>query len=101
MKMQTKITVVGMKASKGQMDNGTPFDSTKIFCLVDMDDRRGKAKGQGIADYTIGLSDEYEKYAHLSFPFEAIADVEVVTSGNKQTLIVTGLKPVTSPSKAA
>lgn len=100
MKMQTKITVVGMKASKGQMDNGTPFDSTKIFCLVDMDDRRGKAKGQGIADYTIGLSDEYEKYAHLSFPFEAIADVEVVTSGNKQTLIVTGLKPVTSPSKA-
>lgn len=101
MKIQTKISVVGMKASKGHMDNGTAFDSTKIFCLVDMDDRRGKAKGQGIAEYNIGLSDEYDKFSHLSFPFDAIADVEVVTSGSKQQVIVTGLKPVNSPSKAS
>lgn len=101
MKMQTKISVVGMKASKGQLDNGNPYDSTKIFCLVDMDDRRGKAKGQGIAEYNIGLSDEYEKYEHLSFPFDAMADVEIVTNGKAQQVIVTGLKPINSPSKAA
>lgn len=101
MKMQTKITVVGMKASKGQMDNGTNFDSTKIFCLTDLDDRRGKAKGQAVAEYNIGLSDEYDKYSHLSFPFDAMADVEVVTSGKQQQLVVTGLKPMNSPSKAA
>lgn len=100
MKMQTEITVVGMKASKGQLENGTPYDSTKIFCLTDLDDRRGKAKGQAVAEYNIGTSDEYEKFAHLPFPFKAKADVEVVTSGKTQQLVVTGIQPMAAPKVA-
>jgi hypothetical protein len=101
MKMQTEITVVGMKANKGQLDNGTAYDSTKVFCLTDLDDRRGKAKGQAVAEYNIGTSEEYDKFAHLSFPFKALAEVEVVTTGKGQQVIVTGLKPVSNPAKAA
>ena len=50
MKMQTTVTVVGMKSSKGKMDNGQEFDSTKAFCLTDLDARKGTAKGQGVAE---------------------------------------------------
>lgn len=94
MKMQTEITVVGMKANKGQLDNGQTYDSTKVFALTDLDARKGNALGQGVAEYTIGDSQEFLKYKHLGFPFKAVADMEVVVSGQSTKLIVTGLKPV-------
>lgn len=95
MKMQTEITVVGMKSSKGQLDNGQAYDSTKVFALTDLDSRKGNAKGQGVAEYNIGDSTEFDKFKHLPFPFKALADVELVVSGQSQKLIVTGLKPIT------
>ena len=103
MKMQAEIIVVGMKANKGQMESGQKFDSTKVFCLTDLDARgEKKAKGQAVAEYNIGLSDEFEKYEHLPFPFKAIATMEVVTSGKTQQVVVTELKPVTAtPGKVA
>src|SRR6185312_11166167 len=94
MKFNSKVTVVGMKSSKGVLDNGQPYDSTKAFCLVDLDARKGNAKGQGIAEYNIGLSGEYDKYKHLPFPFDAEAEMEVVMSGSNQRIVVTGLVPV-------
>lgn len=99
MKFQTEVTVHGMKSSKGQMDNGNKFDSCKIYCLIDMDTSKGNAKGQAVAEYTIGLAEEFDKYKHLPFPFKAVADIELVTNGSSQKTIVTGLKPV-SPAKA-
>lgn len=94
MKMQTQMTVVGMKSSKGTMDNGQSYDSTKVFCLTDLDSRKGNAKGQAVAEYNIGDSTEFDKFKHLTFPFTAAADVEVVVSGSTQKMVVTGLKPV-------
>jgi len=94
MKMQTEITVVGMKSSKGKLDNGQEYDSTKAFCLTDLDNRKGTSKGQGVAEYNIGDSTEFDKFKHLPFPFKATADVEIVVSGQSQKILVTGLKPV-------
>jgi len=100
MSMEMKVTVVGMKASKGQMDNGTKFDSTKAFLLTPLDDRKGTAKGQGVAEHNIGDSTEYDKYKHLPFPFDAVASMDVIVSGANTKVIVTGLKPVSvSPAK--
>lgn len=101
MKMQTTVTVVGMKSSKGKMDNGQEFDSTKAFCLTDLDARKGTAKGQGVAEVNIGDSTEFDKYKHLAFPFQASADVEVVIAGSSQRLLFTNLRPITQqPVKA-
>jgi hypothetical protein len=94
MKFQSEITVVGMKSSKGKLDNGQEYDSTKVYCLTDLDNRKGNAKGQAVAEYNIGESTEFEKYKHLPFPFKAVADMEVVMSGTSQRFVVTGLKPV-------
>jgi len=99
MKMQTTLTVVGMKASKGKLDNGTEFDSTKIYVLVDMDDRKGNMLGQGTAEYPIGDSTELEKFRHIPFPFTAAADIEILTTGTQQRMVVTSLTPVKATPK--
>jgi len=93
MKFQARMTIVGMKANKGQMDNGQTFDSTKVYALTDMDTSKG-ALGQATAEYNIGTSAEIEKFRHLSFPFDALADCEITTNGKTQKTVITALKPV-------
>lgn len=93
MKFQTEITVVGMKASKGEFE-GKPFDSTKVYGLIDLDVSKGNAKGQAVAEYGFGDSQEFEKFKHLPFPFKAVADVEIVSNGKTQKTVVMGIKPV-------
>lgn len=95
MKMQVEISVIGMKANKGQLENGQKYDSTKVYALTDLDSRGDKkAKGQAVAEYPFGLSDEFDKFEHLPFPFKALAVMEVVTSGKMQQVVITELKPV-------
>lgn len=99
MKFTSQVVVTGMKASKGTMESGQSFDSTKVFLETPLDDSRGTAKGFATADYNLGLSDEYEKYKHLSFPFTAEASFEIVTSGKVQKTQLVALKPLESPAK--
>lgn len=94
MKMQVTVTVVGMKSSKGTIEGGQAYDSTKAYCLTDLDARKGTAKGQAVAEYNIGLSDEYRKYEHLNFPFKASADMEIITTGSQTRVVVSNLVPV-------
>ena len=104
MKLTTKITVTGMKRSKGTLENGNPYDSTKLYALTDLDDRKGNGMGQATVEYGFGTSDEYEKYKHLaqSFPLECEAEIEIVTNGKTQSTIVTAIKPIDrrAPAKA-
>lgn len=103
MKFQTELKVLGMKSSKGKMDNGMEFDSTKVFVETPLDDSKGNAKGCSVAEYNLGLSEEFNKYKHLPFPFMASATVEVVVSGKNQKMQVSDLKPLemVKPQKAA
>lgn len=94
MKFKTDITVYGMKFSKGVLDNGTAYDSTKVYTLVDMDTRKGEATGQASAEYAFGDHTNFGKYSHLPFPFKAVAEFEIVTSGKAQQTVLVGLAPV-------
>lgn len=94
MRFQLQMTIVGMKSNKGQMDNGSTFDSTKVYALTDMDGSKGNAVGQATAEYAIGTSEELQKYKHLPFPFVALADCEIVTNGKTQKTVIHALKPV-------
>lgn len=96
MKFNLKMTVTGMKKSKGTLENGTPFDSTKVYALTDLDDRKGNGMGQATVEYALGKSDEFDKFAHManSFPLECEAEVEIVTNGKTQTTIINALKPL-------
>jgi hypothetical protein len=102
MKFNQTIHVVGMKASKGTLENGTAYDSTKVYALVDLDASKGTAKGMASSEFTLGTSVEFDKYKHLPFPFEAEAEMEIVTSGRATKTVMHALKPTSRvASKAA
>ncbi|CAB3671574.1 hypothetical protein [Trinickia soli] len=82
-----------MKASKGTMENGTAFDSTKVYTETPLDDSKGTAKGFASAEFTLGKADEFEKYKHLPFPFDAVAELEIVSNGKTSKTVMLSLKP--------
>ncbi|MBC3871921.1 hypothetical protein [Undibacterium oligocarboniphilum] len=89
-----KVTVLGMKASKGMMENGVTYDSTKVFTQVRLDDSKGTAKGFSGGDYTFGDSSVFEKYKHLTFPLLAEVEFDQVTSGKLVRQIIVSLQPL-------
>lgn len=103
MKFTSTIKVTGMKFSKGTMDNGQAFDSTKVFVETELDSSKDTAMGTACAEYGLGKAEEYQKYKHLadSFPFMAVADMEIVTNGKTQKTVIHSLKPVESAKPAA
>jgi hypothetical protein len=103
MKFSSTIKVTGMKYSKGMMDNGQSFDSTKVFVETELDASKDTAMGTACAEYNLGKAEEYQKYKHLAglFPFMAVADMEIVTNGKTQKTIIHALKPVDTAKVAA
>lgn len=98
MKFTQRIHVVGMKSSKGVLENGTGYDSTKVYALVDLDASKGTAKGMASSEFTLGTSEEFAKYKHLPFPFEADADMEIVTNGKTQKTVMHSCVPAARTS---
>ena len=98
MKFTQRIQVVGMKASKGTLENGTPYDSTKVYALVDLDASKGTAKGMASSEFSLGTSEEFLKFKHLPFPFEADSDMQNVTNGKTQKTVMHTLVPVARPA---
>lgn len=103
MKFTSTVKVTGMKYSKGKMDNGTEFDSTKVYVETELDASKDTAMGTACAEYGLGKAEEYQKYRHLanSFPFMAIAEMEIVTNGKTQKTIIHSLKPIDGAKPAA
>lgn len=96
MKFSSTIKVMGMKYSKGTMDNGQSYDSSKVFVETELDSSKDAAMGSACAEYLLGKADEYQKYKHLaeSFPFMAVAEMEIVTNGKTQKTVINSLKPI-------
>jgi hypothetical protein len=96
-----KVKVLGMKASKGTMDNGQAFDSTKVYIETRLDESKGNQKGFAVAEYNFGPASEFDKYKHLPFPMMAEVEYEQITNGKTVKTIVASLQPVAVPKQAA
>lgn len=94
MKFTSRITVQGIKGSKGQLESGQTYDSTKIYVQTDLDDSKGMGKGFATVEYNFGTSDEYHKFKHLRFPIDCDAELEIVTNGKTQKTQIVSLRPV-------
>jgi hypothetical protein len=94
MKFTSQLQIIGMKASKGTLESGQAYDSTKVYALVDLDASKGTAKGAATAEYNLGVSSEFDKYKHLPFPFVADCDLEIVTNGKTQKTVMHEVRPV-------
>lgn len=99
MKINQLLTITGMKASKGEFE-GSAYDSTKVYAMTDMDETKGNAKGFATVEYSFKKADEFEKFKHLPFPFKADCEMEFVTSGKAQKMILLSIKPVATPTVA-
>lgn len=93
MRFTTEVQVLGMKSSKGTMDGGQAYDSTKAYIVTPLDASKGTAKGMAAGEYNIGTSDEFAKYEKLPFPFVAKADMEIVSNGKSSKTVVHSLVP--------
>lgn len=95
MKFTNRVQVLGMKASKGVIEeSGQAYDSTKVYVLADLDIRSGNAKGQACTEYSLGVAEDFQKFKHLSFPFDADAEFEIVTSGKASKTLLLAVMPV-------
>ena len=94
MKFTSRVTVSGIKGSKGKLESGQEYDSTKIYVQTDLDDSKGMGKGFATVEYGFGTSEEYHKYKHLSFPIVCDADLEIVTNGKTQKTQIVSLRPL-------
>ena len=90
----SKVRVTGMKFNKGEMDNGTKYDTFKVFIETKFDESKGNARGTATTEYNCGKSDEYKKYEHLPLPFIAEAEMETVTNGKTRSTVILQLLPV-------
>lgn len=93
MRFNQTIQVVGMKSSKGTLENGTAYDSTKVYALVDLDASKGTAKGMSSTEFNLGTASEYDKFKHLPFPFTADVEMEIVTNGKTTKTVMHSMTP--------
>jgi hypothetical protein len=101
MKFQTRITILGVKGSKGTLESGQAYDSTKIYVQTDLDDSKGMGKGCAAVEYNFGTSDEFHKLKHLPFPLDADAELKIVTNGKTQKTTIVSLRPSELTKKVA
>lgn len=104
MKFESKVTVVGMKSSKGTLDNGTAYDSTKAYVLQKLDESRPNMRGQTAEAFNFGTAEEFEKFKSVPFPFEAVAEMELVSNGSSTKTVMRSLRPIADqpiPTKRA
>ena len=80
MQLQMQATVTGAKSFKGDIE-GKHFDSTTLFVLMPVSERRGNAVGQNVAEMKFGTAEEYEKMKGLKFPVTAELGVLMTTTG--------------------
>jgi len=104
MKFTSRVTVTGMKASKGAMENGTAYDSTKVYVTTELDASKDQGAGSATAEYNFNKSDEFPKYKHLFVQgraIEADVDFEQVTNGKSTKMIVHAVRPIAAVSAPA
>lgn len=97
MKFTNRVTVTGMKASKGAMENGTAYDSTKVYVSTELDSSKDQGAGSATAEYNFNKSDEFPKYKHLFIEgrsIQADVDFEQVTNGKTTKMIVHAVRPI-------
>lgn len=96
-----RMHVVGVKRSKGEYE-GKPFDSTKLYVNLDLNNSTDQGRGFATVEYTWGKSDNFDKIKHLPFPFDADVDLSFVTNGKGGMVAqVVDVHPVSLAKKAA
>lgn len=86
-----KTIVLGAKRSKGTLDNGKAYDSTKLYVQLPMKTSPDTV-GYSTDEYLWGDSTNFDKISHLKFPAELDIDFELQTNGKSSYLALLDVK---------
>lgn len=92
MKFTTEATITGAKAYNNTID-GVAHNFTKLFVLTDLSDQSGV--GKATVEYKWGSSENIKKIQDSDFPLNAKIQMEIVTTGSRQTTIIHDVQPIT------
>lgn len=97
--MQQSI-ILGVKRSKGTLDNGRAYDSTKLYVQTPMKESADQM-GYSASELTWGDSTNFDKFKGIQFPTPAQITYELVTNGktNGNDLVITDVKIPTQQPK--
>lgn len=98
MQMKARATIRGAKMFKGQMDDGKQIDSGKLFVEVILKES-DNAFGMCTEPMKCKNSEVIQSIKHLTFPFIAELDIEMVSGskGMEQTVLaVVPMKPISA-----
>lgn len=91
MKFTTESLITGAKYYNNTVD-GVQYNFTKVFVMTDLADQSGI--GAATVEYKWGTADNIKKIEHLQFPFTAKVEMEIVTTGSRQNMIIHNITPV-------
>lgn len=92
MQMQIQGQIMGVKRFSGQIE-GKNFDYCRVVVAIPLDATQGNALGSSATEYDFGGSANFAQFQDKQFPYEAVLNVEVVTSGKNQKLKIVGIQP--------
>lgn len=81
------MTILGAKRSKGVLENGTTYDSTKLYVQTAMKQSPDQV-GFATAEYSWGTSENFRLLENFTFPCKADIELDVVTNGRNTQLVV-------------
>lgn len=98
MQFKTQSIVKAMKPSKGTMENGRSYDSTKVYIETEFSSD-AEGFGNPSIEYNWGLSDNYHDFVQkhrIKEAFNAEVTWENQTTGKASKLVVLDVKPIQS-----
>lgn len=90
--MKQTVTLLGAKRSQGKLDDGSAYDSTKVYVLTRMNNSVDTA-GFAMTEYNWGDSNNFYKIRDLNYPCQAEITVEMETNGKTTKLVVIDVQP--------
>lgn len=93
MQVKAEATVRGAKMFKGSMDDGKAIDSGKLFVEVILKES-DNAFGMCTEPMKCTNSEVVQSIKHLTFPFIAELDIEIVSGSKGMEQTVRAVRPV-------
>lgn len=83
----SEMIILGRKRSKGTLENGNTYDSTKLYIQTPLKATNDQ-EGFSVSEYQWGDSTNYDKLDGQKFPFKADVILEIVSTGKSNQIII-------------
>jgi hypothetical protein len=91
MTQQTKVTLVGAKATDWKSEDGRHYDYVNLYGIIPLDVSQGNAVGQGVVEFKWQDSRNLVRLTGLKFPVEVILELDMVSTGKAMKQVLTNV----------